>query len=86
MPSDAIDTTPSKMKFHTIFFILNWLNWPEMAENPSFWPFKILILTQKMPYLAQDYKSGPFYVKNFFVSDSTQILCLESLGHKDFKF
>ena len=26
MSSDAIDATPSKMKFHTIFFILNWLN------------------------------------------------------------
>ena len=27
----------------------------------------------------------PFYVKKNFVSDSTQISCLESLGHKDFK-
>ena len=29
-------------------------------------------------------KGGPFYVKNFFVSDSAQISCVKSLGHKDF--
>ena len=31
-------------------------------------------------------KGGPFYVKKFFVSDSAQISCVKSLGHKDFKF
>ena len=31
-------------------------------------------------------KGGPFYVKKFFVTDSAQISCVKSLGHKDFKF
>ena len=57
-----------------------------MVGNPSFWPFKILILPQKMPYLAQDYKSWPFSVKKIFVSDSTQIFFVKSLGHKDCMF
>ena len=30
-------------------------------------------------------KGGPFYVKKFFVSDSAQISCVKSIGHKDFK-
>ena len=36
--------------------------------------------------LEKNPKGGPFYVKNFFVSDSAQISCVKSLGHKDFKF
>ena len=30
-------------------------------------------------------KGGPFYVKKNFVSDSAQISCVKSLGHKDLK-
>ena len=46
------------------------LDW---LENSYFWVLK-------------NPKGGPFYVKNFFVSDFAQILYLKWLGHKNFKF
>ena len=36
--------------------------------------------------LEKNPKGGPFYVKNFFVSDFAQILYVKWLCHKNFKF
>ena len=35
--------------------------------------------------LEKNPKGGPFYVKNFFISDFTQVSCANFLGHKDSK-
>ena len=48
--------------------------------------FEYLAIFWEIFNFLKNPKGGPFYAKNVFIPDFSQISCVEFLGHKSIKF